>query len=213
MNPLLIRRRGMMMAQQGGLPYDSKVEYLESTGTQWIDLGVKIDTEMDVSLTFIPTADQGGYSVGVGIFGTRNGINNINISCYYTNSIVFCDYNSSSYGPYRAIVTNSPIGKLLVFNLSKYRREITVNGVSTSNTTTYPSSFSASQNTRLLWIAGNDSIYSAKAIGKLYQFSIAGIMEFIPVRVGTVGYMYDRVSGQLFGNSGTGAFVLGPDVQ
>ena len=202
-----------MQAQQGGLPYDAQVEYLESTGTQWIDLGVKIDTEMDVSLTFIPTADNGGYSVGVGIFGTRDGLNSRNISCYYTNSVVFCDYNSSSYAPYRAIVTNSPIGKLLVFNLSKYRREITINGVSTSNTTTYPSSFSALQNTRLLWIAGSDGFNSAKAIGKLYQFSITGLMQLIPVRVGTVGYMYDRVSGQLFGNSGTGSFVLGPDVQ
>lgn len=213
MNPLLIRRRGMMQAQQGGLPYDSKVEYLESTGTQWIDLGVKIDTEIDVSLTFIPTADQGGYSVGIGIFGTRDGVNSRNISCYYTNSVVFCDYNSGSYAPYRALVSGSPIGKVLVFNLSKYRREITVNGVTTSNTTTYPSSFSEIQNARLLWVSGSDGAYSAKAIGKLYQFSITGLMQLIPVRVGTTGYMYDQVSGQLFGNLGTGNFILGPDVQ
>ena len=37
------------------------------------------------------------------------------------------------------------------------------------------------------------------------------IFDFIPVRVGSIGYMYDRVSGQLFGNSGTGAFIIGPD--
>jgi hypothetical protein len=36
--------------------------------------------------------------------------------------------------------------------------------------------------------------------------------DFIPVRVGDVGYMYDRVSGQLFGNAGTGEFVLGTDL-
>ena len=35
--------------------------------------------------------------------------------------------------------------------------------------------------------------------------------DFIPVRKGTTGYMYDKVSGQLFGNSGTGSFILGPD--
>ena len=34
----------------------------------------------------------------------------------------------------------------------------------------------------------------------------------IPVRVGQVGYMYDRVSKTLFGNAGTDSFVLGPDV-
>lgn len=36
--------------------------------------------------------------------------------------------------------------------------------------------------------------------------------DFIPVRVGQVGYMYDKVSGQLFGNAGTGEFILGPDI-
>lgn len=35
----------------------------------------------------------------------------------------------------------------------------------------------------------------------------------LPYDVGTVGYMYDRVSGQLFGNAGTGDFILGPDIQ
>ena len=37
------------------------------------------------------------------------------------------------------------------------------------------------------------------------------VIDAIPVRVGDVGYMYDRVSGQLFGNQGTGDFIIGPD--
>ena len=37
------------------------------------------------------------------------------------------------------------------------------------------------------------------------------IFDFIPVRVGDIGYLYDRMSGQLFGNQGTGAFIIGPD--
>ena len=38
------------------------------------------------------------------------------------------------------------------------------------------------------------------------------VCNFIPVRCGTTGYMYDRVSGQLFGNDGTGDFIVGADV-
>ena len=38
------------------------------------------------------------------------------------------------------------------------------------------------------------------------------VLDMIPVRVGQVGYMYDRVSKTLFGNSGTGSFTLRPDV-
>jgi hypothetical protein len=37
------------------------------------------------------------------------------------------------------------------------------------------------------------------------------VCDFIPVRIGTEGAMYDRVSGQLFRNAGTGAFTIGPD--
>ena len=40
--------------------------------------------------------------------------------------------------------------------------------------------------------------------------------DFIPVRFTnelgeTEGAMFDRVSGQLFRNDGTGAFIIGPD--
>ena len=37
------------------------------------------------------------------------------------------------------------------------------------------------------------------------------LTDFIPVRVGQVGYLYDKVSGELFGNQGSGNFTLGPD--
>lgn len=37
------------------------------------------------------------------------------------------------------------------------------------------------------------------------------VRECIPVRKDDIGYMYDRVSKQLFGNAGTGAFILGSD--
>ena len=53
-------------------------------------------------------------------------------------------------------------------------------------------------------------------VGRIYSAQITDntilARDLIPVRVGQVGYMYDRVSKKLFGNAGTGAFVLGPDV-
>ena len=38
------------------------------------------------------------------------------------------------------------------------------------------------------------------------------VRDFIPVRNEGVGYLYDKVSGQLFGNAGTGSFTYGNDV-
>lgn len=53
--------------------------------------------------------------------------------------------------------------------------------------------------------------------GRFYYFQIYEgeqlVMDLRPVRKGTTGYMYDKVSGRLFGNQGTGEFVLGPDVK
>jgi hypothetical protein len=53
-------------------------------------------------------------------------------------------------------------------------------------------------------------------IGRIYYLKVLNgnqpVFDAIPVRVGQVGYMYDKVSGQLFGNAGTGDFILGPDV-
>ena len=52
------------------------------------------------------------------------------------------------------------------------------------------------------------------AYGKIYyiKFFENGVLirDYIPVKVNGVGYMYDKVSGQLFGNSGTGTFIMGP---
>lgn len=39
------------------------------------------------------------------------------------------------------------------------------------------------------------------------------VKDFIPVRVGGVGYLYDRIGRQLHGNIGGGAFVVGSDWQ
>lgn len=39
------------------------------------------------------------------------------------------------------------------------------------------------------------------------------VLDLIPVRIGQTGYMYDKVSGQLFGNSGSGQFILGDDIK
>jgi hypothetical protein len=47
---------------------------------------------------------------------------------------------------------------------------------------------------------------------QLWDANSVLIRDIIPVRVGNVGYMYDNVSGQLFGNAGTGNFILGNDI-
>ena len=65
--------------------------------------------------------------------------------------------------------------------------------------------------------ASNPTGVNYPATGKIYEFTIYYgdelKMHLIPCRDGNgVGYMYDTVSGQMLGNAGTGAFVVGPDI-
>ena len=67
------------------------------------------------------------------------------------------------------------------------------------------------------WIkAANTSGAYCKFIGRVAYFRVYKsdvlVLDLTPVRKAGVGYMYDRVSGLLLGNVGTGAFVYGTDV-
>ena len=52
---------------------------------------------------------------------------------------------------------------------------------------------------------------TAKVYSSKLRVGNITVRDLIPVRKGTTGYMYDKVSGQLFCNAGKGAFILGPD--
>jgi hypothetical protein len=51
---------------------------------------------------------------------------------------------------------------------------------------------------------------------KYYSFKITVgnnvVYDFIPVRKSGVGYMYDKIGGELYGNRGSGSFTYGSDV-
>lgn len=191
------------------LPYDARIEYLQGTGTStWIDTG------------FIPQQDNIRVIADVEIVTVAN------------NNIFYCMYASST-PKLNQNWTNS--GNTIYFRCNSYdksfsttkERHVFENGTSikidgvVKATPTFTKTFA--NNTAHLVLYGNPnaavptSISSTSAFkGKIYEFSVyygdALQLHYIPVRVGTTGYMYDIVSGNLFGNSGTGNFILGSDV-
>lgn len=185
-------------------PYDAEVEYLESTGTQYIDAGVLIDTSTaTVEITFRPHAETSGYQsyygtdeTGKGQFSLRKTSNSHNIMVLkrVTVSIGLAadgKWHNVKVTPNKAIVDGIDIA------LTQADAQYTKSLMLFARITTV------------------DTI-TAYAKCRIASFKIycngALVRDLIPVRVGNVGYMYDRVSGQLFGNQGTGEFVLGPDV-
>jgi NADPH-dependent curcumin reductase CurA len=74
----------------------------------------------------------------------------------------------------------------------------------------------ASMPSRSLVIYGRNSSTPNGGVVKIRSAKIlrdgAPILDLSSVRIGSTGSMYDRVSGQLFGNNGTGDFIVGADV-
>lgn len=200
-NALLIRRHGMMMGKD--LPYDAKIQYLESTGTQYLDIGAftvpaSVSCVQSTKMRYTQSNSSRELTGMNGVFWFgKSTTDKWSCNGYATGS---GDALSLSVVELNA----APQGSRVYFY---------VNGSSLHNftrgNTSYPDMhfyvFALGESSNLFYC--NAQIYN-------YQLSIDNALAFdgIPVRVGSVGYMYDRVSGQLFGNAGTGAFVLGPDV-
>ena len=198
----LINLRNALMAGKR-LPYDAEVEYLEGTGTQWIDTGITPDTlDLSVELTLL---SNGGH-----VFGCRNSSNLVsgNIWSAYSNNATSMrkDWLQSS----STFDISSTVPNTVTFSSTTNGSSISYGGQTyTGNAkTTYSYSmvlFGVS--TAGVVSTGKMAIYACK----IWKNGVL-VRDFIPVRKGTVGYLYDRVSGKLFGNAGTGDFVVGQDV-
>ena len=212
MNPLLLRRRGMMQAGGGTpLPYDSKIEYLQrlNTTSAYIDTGIVPTNTHGIYLYVEPLSTADVY-----ICGLRKDSGNTRWCIGYFGG------SSNAYFGWGSLNTNLnntfTKGELaLNFQNSRHFTVKQEGGVELTSSTLSTLSFST---TLTIFLFGYNRYGSVNPTSqKLYACKISNgstiILDLIPVRIGTVGYMYDRVSGQLFGNSGTDSFVLGPDVQ
>ena len=189
------------------LPYDAEVEYLQSNGSEWIQ------TE------FIPTGRNLkftgkfyllGYSAAYnGWFGSYVGEtteayrilrgNTDDGLIYFTNGS-----RASSSGN----MSITGVNQMYEFELSN--NKLVLNGSTVTSTNSNPNT-----NTSKLRIF-NYSPQTSSTKGRLYWFKIYSnnvlIYDFIPVRKNGVGYLYDKVSGQLFGNANSsGSFTYGND--
>lgn len=189
--------------------YDAQVAYLESTGTQYIDTGVAASTtaSYEVECSFETNSNQFMCAIrrtssyyDRSCFGVYNG----DITLYYGRA------SSNSWSP-QAHDTAFHNYKQIVDASSA---TVEFDGVQHSFTR---QNYSLGVTYYLFRRNSNEAALqqycsSKVRLAKFYNSSGSLVLNLIPVRCGTVGYMYDRVSGTLFGNDGTGDFVVGADV-
>ena len=193
----LAARTGAWTPSGAPLPYDAEVEYLESTRTQLIDTGYVLSaSDRIVVQVYFQANDTGGFMAILGISKPK---------LWITTGL--CRFNGENSAH---IKTLSKPGAWNSISIDK--------DYCTCNGTAVPMSEGTFlDNSLSLWLFGANAASESlsKTNGRISSCKIyhSGVLvrDYIPVRKGTVGYMYDRVSGQLFGNAGTGAFVIGPD--
>ena len=179
------------------LPYDAEVEYLLSSGTQYIDTLIQPNQDLSVEIKWKNETNQNSKY----LFGS--GTSTTNCIRAYIGDSSFWRFG----GGYKSFSTNDTTERTAVMDKNK----VVMNGEEYSYGGTV-GTFSSSTTIKLFAGATATSMISTR----IYYFKVSQngtlILDLIPVRKDGIGYMYDRVSGQLFGNDGTGDFAVGADV-
>lgn len=187
------------------LPYDAKIEYLESTGTQYININGDTKYLVNIpgiqcNITIKRVGDVGQERAYVG--KTDGGGFDLQMDSSRGISLWKNKYLSAGSSTFDKDKHN------ISFQITDSNLYLIVDGTEYSTT----NSGNSYQGYVQLFAHSNNYF----ALGRIYQCEIYNnnikIADLIPVRVGQVGYMYDKISNQLFGNNGTGSFVLGPDL-
>ena len=182
----------------------TRIEYLESTGTQWIDTGFKPNQNTGIK-TKIQIND---ISEGAPIcFG-----NNSSYEFFiYSRETIF-NYSKLYYGSKN--IQNNDIFEI---DWNKNHFNYKQNDVQQQEIIGNNITFSSGSNLYIFALArpsSNNTPYYKGNI-KIYYFQIYDddvlIRDFIPVLDGNgVPCMYDKVEGKFYYNAGTGQFVAGP---
>jgi len=186
-----------------------QLEYIEGTGSQWIDSGVKANQDTVVEIEFEITGNATGYGA---VFGARTN----------SSSNSFLAWTKCGNGKIGVQIGNSGSKNCntsqalnVVYKLKVSNGNITVNGDSANFTPV--SDFETPLNVRIFNIANGNTSSSGTGnrilIGKVYSFKLYEsdiiIRNMIPSKrkSDNVIGMYDMVSRQFFTNSGSGSFT------
>ena len=188
------------------LPYDAEIEYLKGTGTQYINTGyVPKGNDVVIKGKFLLEGYTAAYGSWFGAY-TNEATNSYRIIRNNTN-------NTSIY--YTGGTRANTSGTATVALNNTYEFELSYNKLVINGTTRTHSGAAGTANAKELVLWTNNA-HNGFSKGCFYYFQVYKngvlVLDLIPVRVGNVGYMFDRMQNQLLGNAGSGDFILGNDL-
>ncbi|MCH5238353.1 MAG: hypothetical protein J1E95_11250 [Muribaculaceae bacterium] len=208
------------MSRNNNRPYDAEIEYLEvnesTEGCPYIDTGLILnghDYIIDIDILINgrtqplignPTFVYNETLIGPtgAKYGLRYAGGNSDVGV-----LAYCGHNGSGW-----VLTTFKTGERILIKIDGIKQLLYANGLQRVRLN---STLSTLENYDPIRIFSSDS--ENLSFFKIFSVKISGedekeIIDLIPVRKGDEGFLYDRVSGKLFGNSGSGRFILGPDI-
>ena len=183
------------------------VEYLESTGTQYIDTGIKLNNNSSVEIDYQLTQATQSRT---GLFGALNmsGSNQGRFGSLLSPSNQQLEHGYGSGNDY----WQQGLPDTNIHKLYQKKNEVYFDG--TLIHTFSSATFSLATNAYLgNFVYTNYTPAKAKYYRSKWWDNGTLVRSFIPVRdENNVGYMFDEVTGQLFGNAGSGSFGIGNDL-
>ena len=190
------------------LPDDyQQIDYIQSSGTQYIDTGVILNQDSEVRVLFKPVKAESAIVFGSRSSATKNNFSLL-LSAESNRQTAVLDFYDYTKNRVQTEVINDTAYLVVMNNL-----ELRINDVKKDISTYEP--FNTPGNALIFNGAGSFP-WSTKASIKLYECMISQngttIRHFIPCyrkSDGEVG-LIDIITGQFYTNLGTGTFTKGP---
>ena len=198
------------------LPNEYKqVEYIESTGTQYIVTDITLSRSNTINIIWMLTYNE--KRVNFFVFGARDSATQNNLE-FYKNMDEYINLDYGNYQDNRIQIETVDLNKWYETKINKQSLVNNNNQCNISNTNEFI--------TPPIYIFYANNIYSGFPMkGKIKKFEIENVANFIPCYTtttvtdvdgierpkDTIG-MYDTIEGKFYTNQGTGEFIKGPDV-
>lgn len=185
----------------GGLPEGyTAVDYLQSSGTQYIDTGRKLTQDSDITIDFMIVGEK---NRSAGVLGSRE-------SASKNNLTLFQDWGSSSFvgdfsGNGHRFSTASSLNRT---KIRMNKAGVWVNDIlktSWSNVANFETPTNG-----LIFDVGNNNWTGNKAIMRLYGYTDGNTQQLVPcLDTDGVPCLYDLIGKTALYNQGAGSFTWG----
>ena len=187
---------------QSGLPDGyTALEYIQSSGTQYIDTGRKLTQDSDITIDF---SIVGEIYRDAGIFGSRQSALKNNLTLFQNKNPIVFSGDFSEYQKHRFSVASS---------LERTKIQINKAGVWVNDILKKSWSDVADFETPtngLIFDVGNNNWSGNKAVMRLYSYTDGDAQRLVPcLNANGVPCLYDLIGKTALYNQGAGSFTWG----